>query len=326
MEGGREGGRAGRRTLVILAVLAGAGVALVGAALAWAAGDGGRILRAKGRLAAVDSLFLGVWGSSAHWEVWLASDRGYRVRMRVREPARRPDRAQLVVLIDGQGIGADAVDLLPEDAGTIAAALDYPSGFPETLGVGEALRRSLQLRRAALRVPASVLLALDALADRPDVDSSRVALIGSSLGVPAATAAAALDPRVDAVALVYGGGDLRALLEANLDVRSDLARTILARLAALWLSPLEPTRYAGRIAPRPLVMINGTGDSRIPRASVDALYGAARPPKRMIWLRTGHLDPADWDLLRTLADSAVAALPVLVRTPPVAAREGPGTP
>lgn len=61
----------------------------------------------------------------------------------------------------------------------------------------------------------------------------------------------------------------------------------------------------------------GSGDRRLPEASVNALYSAARLPQRLIWLPTGHLDPGDWDLLRALADTALSALPILTRTPPV---------
>lgn len=306
------------RVLGATGALTALGVVLL---LRWITADGERILALKGELVGVDSTFLGVRGASAHWEYRLRSDRGLSVRLRLREPVPRPEEAQLVVIIDGQGIGADAVDLIPEDAATVVGALDYPPGFPESLPAGEALTKLWMLRRLALQVPASLLLALDALSTRPGIDTTRLALIGSSLGVPPAAAAAALDPRLDGVALVYGGGDLRTLLETNLEVSSALVRRALALLGAWVLAPLEPTRHVGRIAPRPLLVINGSADPRIPRASVEALFAAAGPPKRMLWLPTGHLDPADWTLLRTLADSAVALLPILRRAPVAAVHE-----
>lgn len=296
--------------------------------LRWLTADGRSILALKGEVVSVDSAFLGVRGPSAHWEVRLRSDRGLSVRLRLREPVPRAEEAQLVLVIDGQGIGADAVDLIPEDAATVVAAFDYPPGFPESLRAGEALARLWELRRLALQVPASVLLALDVLSGRAGLDTSRIALIGSSLGVPPAAAAAALDPRIDGVALVYGGGKLYTLLDANLEVRWALVRRALAALGAWVLAPLEPTRHVGRIAPRPVVVINGTADPRVPRTSVEALFAAAGQPKRMMWLPTGHLDPADWSLLRALADSAVAALPILRRSPVTASdpRKQTGSP
>jgi fermentation-respiration switch protein FrsA (DUF1100 family) len=117
------------------------------------------------------------------------------------------------------------------------------------------------------------------------------------------------------VALVYGGADLATLLDANLGLEPRAWRALWARLGAWWLAPVEPARYAGRIAPRPVVLVNGLGDPLIPRSSVEALYAAAREPRRLVWLPTGHLDPGDRELLRTLADTAVRALPFLVRTP-----------
>jgi hypothetical protein len=44
---------------------------------------------------------------------------------------------------------------------------------------------------------------------------------------------------------------------------------------------------------------------------VQRLYDAARPPKSLIWLRTGHLAPTDSALIRALVDTALARLPVL---------------
>lgn len=277
--------------------------------------DGEAILDRMGRIVAVDSMELESLSPSREFSLTLTSDAGTRVHLRLRVPRSGPVPRQLVVLIDGQGVGADAVDLLPEDARTVVAALDYPAGFPEAIDLGDAFFRARSLRDAALRVPASVMLAVEHLARRDDVDTTRIAVIGSSLGVPAAIIAAALDPRVDGVALIYGGGDLGRLIAANLSLRPAWLRRLVGAYGAWLLAPLEPTRYAGRLAPRPLVMINGSGDRRIPRSSVEDLYRSARPPKQLLWLDTGHLEPWDRGLIRALVDSAVSRLPMLSRTP-----------
>jgi fermentation-respiration switch protein FrsA (DUF1100 family) len=72
-----------------------------------------------------------------------------------------------------------------------------------------------------------------------------------------------------------------------------------------------PERYIAQIAPRPIVMVNGIDDPQMPRSAVEALYAAAREPKALIWLRTGHLMPTDSVLVRALVDTAMSRLPAL---------------
>jgi fermentation-respiration switch protein FrsA (DUF1100 family) len=74
---------------------------------------------------------------------------------------------------------------------------------------------------------------------------------------------------------------------------------------------MSPERFIGRIAPRPIVMVNGIDDPQMPVKAVQRLYDAARPPKSLIWLRTGHLVPADSALIRALVDTGLARLPIL---------------
>ena len=56
------------------------------------------------------------------------------------------------------------------------------------------------------------------------------------------------------------------------------------------VSPLEPLKYIGRIAPRPVFFLNGTGDEAMPVACSHALHDAAGEPKTIAWLDVGHVD------------------------------------
>jgi hypothetical protein len=49
----------------------------------------------------------------------------------------------------------------------------------------------------------------------------------------------------------------------------------------------------------------------MPIKAVRALYAAAREPKSLIWLTTGHLLPTNKTLIRALVDTTLARLPVL---------------
>ena len=86
---------------------------------------------------------------------------------------------------------------------------------------------------------------------------------------------------------------------------------MIARLAMSPFARLAPERYAARIAPRPILMVNGVDDPQMPRRAVEALYAAARQPKTIIWLRTGHLMPDDTTLIRALVDTTLSRLPAL---------------
>ncbi|HYS94258.1 MAG TPA: alpha/beta hydrolase, partial [Candidatus Acidoferrales bacterium] len=83
--------------------------------------------------------------------------------------------------------------------------------------------------------------------------------------------------------------------------------------------PLEPTRYIARIAPRPLLMVNGARDSLIPRANVDALYEAARQPKDILWVRSEHVQPDETELIGAVSGWIAAWLAKRGLLPPEAA-------
>ena len=78
-----------------------------------------------------------------------------------------------------------------------------------------------------------------------------------------------------------------------------------ARLAGLGLAgllaPLEPARYAPRIAPRAFLMVNGEGDSLVPRERVLELYAAAGAPKALVWVAREHVQPDEAALVGGLA-------------------------
>lgn len=225
-------------------------------------------------------------------EVTLVSDTGLEARVRTRSPGlldgvRRP----AVILVGGFRTGREAVDVPPATGELVLASVEYPYDGPRRgLGLGAWLRRIPSLRRAAMETPPALLLAAQYLYTREDVDPDRVAVVGVSVGVPFAVATAATDRRIAGAALLHGGGRIPTLFSAAYG--EDLPRGlggVLGTVVGWIVAPLEPTRYVGEIAPRPVLMINATEDESVPRESVEALYRAARSPKRQIWLETRHV-------------------------------------
>lgn len=281
--------------------------------------DATRTLR--GALVAAETTFVGMHGRYAAYRVRLTSATGLVATGRVLRPARgvRIGRYPAVLLNDGRELNSRAVDYLPPDFGDVVVlSLDYPSALPYDIDLRAVVTRTASLRRAARRIAPSFSLGAAYLAQRNDVDSSRIALVASSFAVPFGVIAAAADTRFRNVALIYGAGDLARVLTANLDVRPLALRRAAAWLAMRPFADLAPERYVGRIAPRQVVMVNGVDDPQMPRPAVEALYAAAREPKSLIWLRTGHLEPGDTALIRALVDTALARLPVLREPAPAA--------
>jgi len=244
--------------------------------------------------------------------VRLTSATGRRVTCLVRRPvAVGTTRAEAAVLLfGGIGTGGRAATLVDPSLRAVVLACDYPWDDPSRLPWWRIAWRMPAIRADVLATPQALALAASFLVGLPDVDPRRVAGVGASLGVPFVASWAAADQRVAAVALVYGGGDLRALFEANLrrKVPARWLRRALASVGATLLAELDPARAVPRIAPRPLLLVGSREDERVPRTSVDALIAAARPPVTTVYLGGGHMMPRDTALLRAISDTTVAWL------------------
>lgn len=133
---------------------------------------------------------------------------------------------------------------------------------------------------------------LDYLQTRPECDPDRIGYVGYSLGGLMGAMLAGADPRVRAPALVMAGGDWRLLLgmsEVYPLPDKDEPQTFDSYLARM--APLDPLYWVGRISPRPVLIVHGDRDRVVPTKASQALYGAARSPKRRLIYRGGHEIP-----------------------------------
>jgi fermentation-respiration switch protein FrsA (DUF1100 family) len=231
-----------------------------------------------------------------------------------------------VLLQDGREENADVIGRLPAEFGDVVVlSLDYPEAMPDVLQLRDALA-SRTIARAARQIPALFSLGAEYLASRSDVDTTRIALAATSFAVPFAAIAGAFDTRFANIALIYGAGDMPRVLAANLALEPAWLRGPVAWLALRPFAEFAPERFIGHIAPRPVVMVNGSDDPQMPAAAAQALYDAAREPKSIAWLRTGHLSPTDSALIRQLVDTAFARMPVLHETGVAGACRGAAVP
>ena len=292
-----------RRVVYVLAVLA-AAVSLLGWHF-YARDYGPFFSERKGQLnetrtspGRFDSAFARSW-------LTLTSTSGMRVDCGMLKPRRATGRLPAIILLGGKATGKYAIDYVPDIQDIIVVAVDYPYEPRSSYTLGEFLSDVSEIRDALLDMVPSVMLVIDYLARQPDVDASRVVILGYSFGAPFVPCILAHDRRPAAAVMVFGGGEMFSLIEHNVRRYENAALSkFVGVVGGFLLHPLEPVRYAGAIAPVPFIMINGTDDEMIPRRNVELVYEKAKPPKKLIWLESGHVRPDKVELtnriMRTL--------------------------
>jgi dienelactone hydrolase len=129
--------------------------------------------------------------------------------------------------------------------------------------------------------------ALDYLATRDDVNGDRVVLVGVSMGAILGAIVAGVDERIDAAALLVGGGGWEQMSATS-------THPLLQRLREAGgpgaMAHVDPVNFAGHISPRPVLLVNGTQDAIIPREAAEALQAAAGEPRQIIWYEGGHVE------------------------------------
>jgi dienelactone hydrolase len=132
----------------------------------------------------------------------------------------------------------------------------------------------------------------DWLAARPDVEPSRVGLVGISLGAVIGSLTAGVDDRFGRSVFLIGGGDLPAIILHGSKETADQKRKLeeagltADKLRELW-KEIEPCTFASRLRPEEILMINAEADEVIPKEATLKLAAAAGGPE-VRWLKGGH--------------------------------------
>ncbi len=231
-----------------------------------------------------------------------------------------PERRPVVICLHGTGGSKEeCIPQLEELAarGFLAMAIDGRfHGERAALGsYDDAILRAYRTGREHPFLYDSVwdvMRLIDYLDTRPDVDPSRIGLIGYSKGGMEAYLAAAVDTRIRVVvsaigvqsfrwALEQGGWSARtdsfkpALQGAARDsgvwfIRAPFVRQFYDRVAPGIYSEFDGPSMLPLIAPRPLLTINGALDSKTPRAGVMECIAAAK----MAYAAAGASDKAQF--------------------------------
>jgi pimeloyl-ACP methyl ester carboxylesterase len=156
------------------------------------------------------------------------------------------------------------------------------------------------VRSMLLDTVTDLRVGLDWLAQRPECHSN-IAVLGTSFGATVATHLAAQDRRVKAALLTSVGATykqtilMRPLAAKSVPDLPDYVAgaaedpAVLAHAVKV-LGPYDLERWIGKIAPRPVMLINGRFDPIVTPADALQLAAAARSPKTVLYFDGGH-DP-----------------------------------
>lgn len=235
-----------------------------------------------------------------YW-ITLHNSDGFKVECGLLVPLDTTKRYPVILLLGGKATGKYAIDYAMDIDSVIILALDYPYEPRETYTFWTVLWDLPAVRQALFDMVPSAMLATDYLFQRKNVDTSKLVILGYSFGAPFVPAIVAHDRRAAVAAMVYGGGELHSMIRHNVArYKGPAMSEFVGSAGALLLRPLEPMRYAEKISPIPLVMINGENDEQIPRYNTELFFNAAREPKKIVWLKSRHVRPDNVDLTRNI--------------------------
>jgi len=210
------------------------------------------------------------------------------------------------------GYGGEKEDML--DLAAIAADARYAVIAIDVQYHGERRRAGAELysanmtrtRDGFIQTVIDARRALDYLETRGDIDNSRLALVGGSMGALIGAILGGVEPRLRACVLVVGGGNMTLMVQRSQhlalpEIRDYLeANNISYGTVQEAMDPVDPINFIDAISPRPLMMHNGKFDDIVPAESGQLLYERAKEPKEIYWYDSGHDVPLDIVVARTL--------------------------
>lgn len=212
-----------------------------------------------------------------------------------------------IIFLHGIGQDKDFLDVIASrftDSGFAIASYDQYTRGERNIEDDNLFNGIAGLRRRAAMNVIDTRRMVDYFAQRGDIDMDRLYLVGASYGAITGANVAAMEPRIQAVVLTYGGGGLKSLLSSD-SVKDELGPLAgpLASLAAYIFAPADPIGRVAAIAPRPLLVQNGEGDRVVPFESGKALFDAAGEPKEFIGYPGDHIGLDEAMVWRVLDDT-----------------------
>jgi len=206
-------------------------------------------------------------------------------------PAEYSGKVPCIIFLHGIGQDNDFLNDITtpfNEAGFAMACFDQSmQGDREVKG---ALAKAVAFRKRPWKTINDTRRLIDYLETHPDIDSSRIYLVGASYGAITGCTAVAFDKRIKAAVLVVGGGNIPVLLNAPL-IKNNAPKWLYMigkPLVSFLMRPADPIRYAAKTSPTPLLFLNGEYDTLVTPEAGKELFNAAGEPKEIRWYPCDH--------------------------------------
>lgn len=244
-------------------------------------------------------------------------DSGRELVAEIRRPADAREPLPAVMLFGGFRGAASVLDTVPADLPIAAASFDYPFDPPRRLRFPQSFVHLPAMDRGIEQTFEGIRRLSAHLRTRPDIDASRITIVGASLGAPFATISAAeLD--LPGLVVVHGFGELRRVvahqflrkLEPRLGCWARWPAWGLANALVWGLGLPAPEDYAPELqAGQRALMVVAGDDELVPPQATETLWQALQASSAEVERvdeSGGHLrgvsDPRIADLVDTALD------------------------
>jgi uncharacterized protein len=206
------------------------------------------------------------------------------------------EKAPCVVLMHGLGQNKQSLSLIwgtfaKAGYGVLAIDAQYhgdraPKAPLELFGLNVYATRELLVQTVI-----DLRRGIDYLQSRKEIDPKKIGYLGFSMGGILGTLLSAADDRVQAPVLALAGGDWKLMAQTSTLKEAIKAREAHGANGIGWqpLDPVDPIHYVARIAPRPVLFINGDNDTVVPVACAKELHAKAGPGKEVMFYKGGHV-------------------------------------
>jgi len=221
-------------------------------------------------------------------------------------PGNQPDgkRHAAVILVHGLGGNKDQLAMLAvmlAQKGYAALCIDA-AGHGDRPKIGGAAENALGVapfKTVIAQTVQDLRCAVDVLAARKDVDTSRIGYVGASLGGIIGSRFLADEPRIPCATILAAGGNLGQLLATSqiegakkLRAGKKIDPVAIQKV----LNEVDPAKHIGRAKSRPMLYLHGDKDDVVPVANNDALFKATKQPKERVLMPGGHV-PNPFELI-----------------------------